>query len=318
MQAVLDPRVLAPPPLDEIEDWIELLDSLTTLAADGFCFTAPRELRDQIVAAWYEGNNDVDASNQDLARLVQELVARLSETAEIALMDNVTVCPEYVASGFDDNQRKLFESHVAAAAAERDQGVPHAGVLGPQDSWAEPNDMLLAEGELIMIKDQDHEWADPDEDEERLRAFIPLSHDLVTLMKRSCDFPCDLIQNLKIATTAYCVAELEMSVVDVAVVAKDTMTDSIDTLNYARDRRYAASCIRTMALIVAGRTIGLPGHLEREDSGPNEDYRRDGDGNVVVRTYLARRSPDAHRLFWVRTTPPVFLNVTTHEGTALI
>jgi len=318
MQAVLDPQVLTPPKREDLEDWVELLDALTTLAADGLVITLPRELRDQVVAIWYERDVDLGAASPDLARLVQELVARLTEAGEAVLLDNVTVRPEYVGAGFAQSQRELFEAHVALAAFERDQGTPHAGVLGSPGSWSESADALLAEGEVIMVKVADDEWAEPSEDEERLRAFIPNSVWLIDLMKRCCDFPCDLIQNLKVATTAYCVGELEVEFDDVDYVANDSMTDSLEALNYARDHRYASSCIRTMALIIAGQTIGLSGHLERSGAGPNDDYRRDKDGNVVVRTYLASNFPDAHRLFWIRTSPPIFLNVSTHEGTAIL
>jgi hypothetical protein len=264
-------------------------------------------------AKWFEEGN-----LSDLLRYFNEIVGRIGEDVHMkegsALLDNVTVEPEYIACLGDGAGRKIFVEHLGEAGLANDDGGPHLGVLTHEGSWSEAGDSLEINAEIHMREGPGGEWYEPGYSSASLHAFLPRSHEVDELLAECCKYPCALMECVEFGVIAYWTAVLggDKDVLDFELGPK--FNESIAGLNYKRNTRYAKSCLRVMALIAGGRASEVEGHEERSGAGAENPVVCDVAGNPVIRSRLANNTPDAHRIFWIRGKKPIFLNVSGHEG----
>lgn len=318
MQLVLDPVVIEPPDFAQRRRWVsqmsELRALLTEECIDGTC---PSTLTDPILAKWFEGGK-IDAEKGELARIAGEIAARLIDTVDLGgteiLLDQIVTDPAYAPDQIPGPLREEFEEHLADAAFAHQECALHVGVLSPPDSWSRPSDAVLVEASVLGREIPDSEMQEPEGPESELRVFLPRSEAVTEVLKAACAHPCFLVQNLEFGVKAYYAGVLGGDPSDLDFEVGPHLAESIQSMNYSCDPRYAAKCLRAMALIAAGRGQELNGHIERRGAGGNNEFFKDDAGNNVWRTRLAEHSSDANRLFWVSKDAPRFLNVGGHES----
>lgn len=105
---------------------------------------------------------------------------------------------------------------------------------------------------------------------------------------------------------------------DLPITFGPHFADSVKQMKYAQGNRRAGALLRAMAKIASGQAAELPGHRERRGKGANNQALLADDGCVVERSYLAQKSPNAHRLFWVRRPVPHMLNIGGHDSKPML
>jgi hypothetical protein len=277
----------------------------------GITVTCPKKPRDTVYAQWFEGGQPTE-----LIRYLSEITERLVDEVDLpegpALVDNVQTEPGYMAA--DTDLGRDFLNHLGEAALAMDEGVAHLGVLTRICNWASASDQVVVEANVSCREGPGGEWFEPAEDEEFLRAFLPLTTQPAEVHATCAQYPTALIDRGRFGVAAYWIGKLGGSAAELNFDIGPAFVESLNSMNYQRNHRYASSCLRIMGLIAAGRDGEIEGHEERDGAGPGNSILEDCDGNPVMRAYLAKKSPDANRLFWVRGARPRFLNVTGHEG----
>jgi hypothetical protein len=314
MQLVVDPAQLTPPRDDEKPDWLRRMRGLLSLASDGGVqLTCPKALRDSAYALWFAGGNA-----GELVRFFGEVADRMEGSPPLpdgpVLLDNITTEPTYVHPQIKLSERDVFVDHLGEAAVAKDDGEDHLGIFTEEQSWSEQTENVLVEASVDSRESPGGEWFEPESDLASVRAFLGKTATVDDLLRGCCTCPEHLIMRVKFGVMAVWVGELEGRAQDLKFDVGPALEKSIANMNYASNRRYASSCLRVMALIAGGRSNEVNGHEERAGAGGNNPVVRDREGKTVMRAYLARKSPDANRLFWVRGPRPKFLNVTGHEG----
>lgn len=320
MQFVLDPVVLAPPAPAEKRSWVALMSALRKLISEEcVSATCPEQLRDLMLARWFEaGGPWTGPDGAELARVAGEVAGRLG--AEITLEEGeaeltaLELTPPYEVRPLGVEQGEIFAQHVGQAATRMQDDGRHLGLLGPASSWGEEGEIIRVEGLIDARLRPDGEVIEPEGEQAVLQAFLSRSDDTAGVVTRFCEHPCLLVQHPKFGARAYYAGAMneDPSGLDFELGAE--FETSVEAMNYAHDARYAKKCLRAMALVAAGRGEELMGHIEREGAGGNEPPVKDGDGKLVWRGYLAHKSSDAHRIFWVAGSKPKFLNVSGHGG----
>jgi len=314
MELVIDPARLTPPAAGEESTWARQIKKLLTLIVDGgVSVSCPQELRDLKYAQWFEEQESID-----LLRYFEEFAGRVGNEAGMlagdALLEQSAVEPAYIYEGLSPEDRSRFVEHLAEAGLAKEDGAAHAGLLTHAESWADESNPIRVDAEIHMREAPGGEWVDLPVDQSALLAYLPRSLDADGVLASCCEYPCQLIENVEFGVRAFGV-KVGKEIGSGDFELGPNLVESLNQMNYRRDRRYAQRCLRTMALIAAGRGHEVDGHEERSGSGP-ENPPAKYNGKTVMRAYLANRTPDANRLFWVRSDPPVFLNVTGHEGVA--
>jgi hypothetical protein len=268
-------------------------------------------------ASWFAGG-----SPSELLRYFSEVMDRMEASAACpegpVLLERVTTEPTYACPLIKQSERDEFVDHLGEAAVAKDDGENHLGILTEDSSWVKDGDNVLVEAQINCREAPGGEWFEPEDDLADVRAFLGRVTSATELFGACCESPEQLIRRVKFGVTAIWIGELGGNANDLKFDIGPELEKSLADMNYARNRRYAASCLRVMALIAGGREKDIKGHEERSGAGGGNPIVKDAEGNTVMRAYLAKNSPNANRLFWVRGTCPRFLNVTGHEGRPLL
>lgn len=272
-----------------------------------------------MLARWFEaGGPGTEPEGAELARVAGEVAGRLVSEVELdegeAEFGALELAPPYEAGPLSVDEVETFNQHLGQAAMRTQDDGRHLGLLGPASSWGEESGSILVEGSIDARLRPNGDVIEPEGEGASLRAFLSRSDDTAGIVARTCEHPCLLVQHPKFGAPAYYAGVMNEDPSGLAFELGAEFEASVRAMNYPHDTRYAKKCLRAMALVAAGRAEELMGHIERHGPGGNEPPVKDGDGRLVWRGYLAHKSSDAHRIFWVAGRKPKFLNVSGHEG----
>jgi hypothetical protein len=319
VQFVIDPAVLGPPLDSDIAGWLQQIHELSALVEEqGIVATSAKLPRDQMVARWWsDWETQHGLAGFELARMAEEVSARIHGEAPSPqhppLLDNVSLNPPYRENRIPDDGKKDLEVHFAEAACASRDGADQLGVLGPDQSWGDLGKHVLVQGEVLAREDPLEGLLEEEPDDMDLREFLRRSTIVHQIYSQCCERPCSLMKHLRLGVRAFWLVKFAGNPNDLEFTIGPNFEASLNAMNYPHLVANARKCLRVMALIAAGRGDELEGHEERTGKGGNNEVLR-VNGDPVMRAYISNRTPNAHRLFWIRKDTPVLLNVTGHDG----
>ena len=318
MQLVLDPALLGPPVSGGVAAWVRQIQEVGELVGEqGLEATSAKAPRDEMLALWYatEGIQE-GLAGFELARMAEEVSARVRgavPSLRPPLIDDVLVSPAYVDQRMSASGLEKFKDHLAEAACSRRDGEDQLGVLGPHSSWEEPMSHVLVEGQVVAREDPVDGLVDEAAENQAVREFLERVTTVKDVYSQCCKCPCALIKEPELGIKAFWMTEFSGQPDELRFTVGPEFSASVAAMNYHHLAPGAKKCLWVMTLIAAGRANELEGHEERTGKGGNNQTLR-VDGDPVMRAYISNRTPDAHRIFWIRREKPVFLNVTGHDG----
>jgi hypothetical protein len=321
VNVVVDPVVILPPEPEGEVAWLEVVSGVDSLLAEGVVTgLCPNALRDAALATWFDGPAPDTGSGLprlDLLRIASEMAGRLAgefdQPLGEVLLDDVTLSPTYAPREFPEEHAAEFAEFIGYAACAKQDGVDLVMLVGPAASWTGEATSIEVRASILYRDSGDGD----DQDKDGLgvvHACLTRTGTSTGILADLCEYPCRLIEHLEVGVRAFWVGTVNGDPEQVEFKIAADFENSLRQLGYQTNPRYAAACLRVMALIAGGRSQDVAGHPERDGAGGNNPTLTDAAGNTVHRSYLAQNSPNAHRLFWIRTQPPIFLNVTGHEG----
>lgn len=318
MQLVVDPLLLRLGRDENAAEWGARLDQISSLLdSSPLSGSCPKTLADAAMAHLFEEEHKEHSgflTVGDLIRVLHEITGRLSDdvvTPEgTAMIDDVALDPPYVALKANSEALSVFEAHLGSAAWAKATSEPLVIVLSPSSSWARVEEAIRVDGQVIL---QDHPLYGERETDETVHAFLPRVDSPDGILLHLSHHPCALLEHLQLGVRAVWCTKFGGSPNDLSFEIGPDFADSLRRLDYARDQRYAGACLRTMALVGAGKAENVPGHAERVGDGPNDAVQEDSRGFPIQRGYLAQKTSDAHRIWWARSPVPRFLGVGRHD-----
>ena len=319
-ELVADPVLFAPPKEEEVKVWAARIADLGRFAADSyFRLSCPSAARDGAIGLWYSQSPAAGGpSNHELARLAHERASRLHVSPEFfeadPLLDAVSVEPAYVNTRLGEGDRSDFEDHLAEASCAKSEGRPHAGIFGPNASWAHETDSIEVDARILGRDDPLDGLTEADSDETQLREFLAHSESVSELFSACCEEPCQLLRSPQLGVRVLWAVHFKGDPWEIDFEIGPDFQKSVLAMNFHHRPGEAKRCLRVMAQIAGGLDDQVEGHEERVAAAPTSPVQTDRCGNPVIRSRLQNRVADAHRLFWARGPRPTFLNVTGHEG----
>lgn len=331
IDVVVDGAWLLPPHLAGIssDEWILLVGAWADVLADAPArTTCPRSLHDAALEAWWsERDGVVDAlkregsplTHQDLLQVLEQLSGRLVNEAlppnEEVVFTRVATEPEYSHPRLG-HQSGDIEHHLAAVAlCRRDRARP-SSVITSSVSWNRSCDTIAVEAEIGLLISQAIE-SEPSGDAALIRELLAGVTTISALYGFLNKHPCALCMYPRLAVVAAYVAELGGEARELAFEVGDAFCASLRCMNYERQPGRAATCWRTMAFVAAGRESelqSLQAHPHRQGTGAGARPVSDDVGRVLMRGYLAQKSPNAHRVFWWSGASPEFVGIGGHDS----
>ena len=320
LQVTVDPLPFAPPGDGDLAAWTKMVrrvgSVISQAAVHGACSGS---LRDKVIALWYsEQPEDSRFPGYEMARLAAETLGRLHDSPTFSrgapLLDHVRCTPKYEADRLSQDERLALEENVAEAGCCKGEGNAHVGLLSSESAWSEPASHVLVEADIVARDDPAFGLVEPASAEVGIREFLPRSDSIDEVLARCCEFPSILIGYPEFAVEAFWVSVFGGSVDSLDFEVGSDFEASVQAMNYLNEEGLARTCLRVMTRIASGQAGEIEGHRERQGSGPSDPPLCDRHGVPVMRAYLANHTSDPHRLFWLRSERPKFLNVTGHEG----
>lgn len=325
MHAAFDPIVLrVPGDFDawsgEVETWEALLD------ASPFSASWPQKAREAVYGHWanYDWivtalrNQDSALGYPDVIRLLELLVSRLDldplPAGYDAIVDDPGCSPAYEPDVFDEDVHAAMTAFLARVGLRRHLTGEPVGFVTQSESGTVEHAAVVIEGSIALLEEPDRDVDTPDVRAAALREHLRVLLSPRDVMEALAERPCALLAHLPFGVRVHRVGAMGLEDEDLQITLGPHFLESIARMNYRRDERRARALLRVMALIASGQAAYVPGHRERAGSGPNNRIVVDAEGFEVERTYLAQRSPNAHRLFWSRRPTPHFLNVGGHDA----
>lgn len=332
--AALDPALLAPPGLDDNvdpRDWVLQTRAWTQLLTDAAVdVSCPSELNELALAAWWHRRDEIVSlvshgggpfAHADLLLVLEELRGRLAPSpladgADV-LLANVSLAPDYVYGLFGQTERELFKEHLGELAYRRRQTTHAALVITTPASWsADPHIIELQADVEMWETGETLGEADGDGDTGGLREDLTGCLAVADACRALLGHPGALLEHPRLALRAFAVATLGVDPAALRFTVAEGFVASVRAMGYERDAGRARTCIRAMTLIASGRAGEITGlnahavHVGDDGTGPT---LRDHRGRTLQRGYLARHSPDAHRLHWWNGETPEFVAVGGHD-----
>jgi hypothetical protein len=329
--AAIDPVLLEPPemtPDTPATDWVIGLKAWTDLVtAARISATCPPILHEAVLARWWNDRARlVDALSaeggpltyHDLMVVFEELRGRLRSSPfpdgfEVALRDVVTE-PDYVQASLVPAECEEFRLHLGELARHKAETHEVALVFTVRDSWsADSTDITVDAGvELLLTPDTATEFDDDDGFREHLVGCDTVSDAYGALLADAGI----LMATPALGVNAFAVVALKLKPTSLKFTVAEQFAETALHMNYDREHGRARTCLRTMALIAAGRTgeiTGLNAHAVHRRDGGGAEHMTDAHGRTLMRGYLSQNSPDAHRLHWWNGETPEFVAVCGHD-----
>jgi hypothetical protein len=327
--AVIDPELLGLP--DDFLDWVAKFETWESLLADSpLAASCPAESRREAYGQWCDyptisaklAAQDCPLSVHDLLRVLDAVLGRLRDdplpNGYDVLFGRVDCIPSYAPAGASRSRLSDVIEHLGRAAVCRAHTKNDVGVLTRESSWSSRSETIAIDGTIVLRQVGDNEPEDPTPDDGAFRELLHVWTDAEGLLKTLAQRPCTLLSHPSFAVRAHAVGMMGCDDGEVSITFGPAFADSVAKLNYVRDERRAAALLRTMTMLALGRAAEVPGHRERKGSGANNAVVEDREGFEIERSYLAQKSPNAHRLFWVRRPVPHILNVGGHESRPIL
>lgn len=316
------------PPTSDPAGWLAELREWQRLLDDGpFTASCPIALSQHALSLWY-ANRDAIAEalaqqhlpfdHSELLRVLEPFRGRLAASAlpngVDALVDDPMADPAYTPPSLDADQRGCFTAHLADAGVVRHLDGQLSGVITRANSWAEERDATTVNARVPLLSLGQEIIAEVD-DERVVRELLRLWRSPVGALSELAGHGCALIDHPELAVRAV-FASLGGDPADLRFRMASAFSTTLRARGYASTAGRTTTCFRTVALIAAGRAAelsGLEAHPHRAGSGGNDPPVRDRKGRLLYRGYLARSSPDAHRLFWWSGEEPEFVGIAGHD-----
>ncbi len=327
--ALVDPEMLGLP--DDFLAWVEEFDDWGTLLADSpLSASCPTNCLQEIYELWSDHRRVADAlavqacplDAHDLLRVLDTIIGRfIADPLPVGhevMLENIVCTPAYCPPAATPGAIATFVEYLGRLAVRRTNVDVEGGVITRDESWSHSSDDIEVEGIVALRELDDGALEEPESHDAAVRELLHVWRDPASVIRVLSKQPCALMSHLEFGVRAYWLGEMGGDERELPITFGADFTESVEYMNYARDSRRAGALLRVMAKIAAGRAQDVPGHLERKGPGANNPVMTDADGYKVERSYLARNSPNAHRLFWVRRPVPHMLNVGGHESRPIL
>jgi hypothetical protein len=329
MHAVIDPELLSLP--DDFLAWVEASERWEELLADSpLSASCPAECQKEIYTLWSRHTHIAKALAEqecplgvhDLLRVLEAIMGRLlsdpTPEDQQVLLDDLSCTPEYCPPDASAHRVKAMIEHLGGLAVQRARSQVDGGVITRESSWSHRSTNVAIEGIVVLQQMGEGPLEEPDPEDSPVRELLPLWRDPAEIMKVLASQPCKLMPYLKFGVRTYWVGAMNEDCRDLLLTFGPDFANSIQHMNYANHGGRAGTLLRVMAKIAAGQAADVVGHPERKGAGASNEIVTDKDGYQVERSYLAQKSPNAHRLFWVKRNIPHMLNVGGHKSKPIL
>jgi len=323
--AVIDPALLALP--DDFFAWVESFGRWQTiLTGSPLSASCPAECRQEAYQLWSDHAIVTRALTtqaclldaRDVLRVFDAVLGRvqsapLPDGHEVVL--GATTCtPSYCPPNASPQKIAAVLEHLGEVAVRRQYMQEPVGIITEDSSWSHPSADVIVDSNILLRQMSPDGPEEPTPDDATVRELLHAWRRPADVMKILAHEPCGLLAHIEFGVRVYAVAVMGEKDCDPQLTFGPRFADSVKQMNYFHDKRRAKALLRTLAIIASGRAAEVPGHRERRTSAPSSPVVTDVNGDEVERSYLARKSPNAHRMFWVRKPVPHILNVGGHDS----
>lgn len=329
MHAAVDPALLGLP--DDFLTWIDAFEAWEHLLTESpLSASCPAKCQRELYALWSDYNSVASAlaaqacplDVHDLLRVLDALLGRLDSgplpAGREVVLEGVTCFPLYGPPDMDPRCVEAVVEHLGCVAMRRVETQENTGVITRDSSWSHPSEDVAVEGNIALRQLGDGPLEEPEPSSAAVRELLRVWREPYDVMVALAHEPCQLMSYIEFGVRAYAVGVMGHEGSAVQLTFGSDFRDSVEQMKYARHRGRAKALLRALAMIATGRSADVPGHREREAPAGNSPIVTDDDGYEVERSYLSQKSPNAHRLFWVRRPVPHVLNVGGHESRPLL